>query len=70
MNRSLVVVEITMTSLLVGKNKKVTGKNQENPVENRPGAENHLEVEHNYAGIKLREYSNLLFLYNNYINGW
>jgi hypothetical protein len=63
MNRSSVVVEITMTSLLVEKNKKVTGKNQENPVENCPEtencpevencpeADNHQETENNYAGV-------------------
>jgi hypothetical protein len=41
---SIIVVEITMTYGVVEKNKKVTAKSQENPVENHHDVENRPDV--------------------------
>jgi hypothetical protein len=38
-------MEITMTHGVVEKNKRLTGKNQENLVENHPDVENRLDAE-------------------------
>ena len=42
---SIVVMEITMTSGVVEKNKRLTAKSQEKPVENHPDVGNRPDVE-------------------------
>jgi hypothetical protein len=56
----------TCTHKVVEKNKRLTGKNQENPVGSRPDVENHPDVEDNYLGLhvlKLRLNAEIRDLY-------